>query len=67
MPDQPDSDMVDSEDEGRAKTVIYHKFCEFLAINHSVLYVLLNQLNNSYSKNKDQLISELVTSHKSLR
>lgn len=41
MPDQPDSKMVDSKDEGRAKTLIYHKLREFLAVYPSVLAVIL--------------------------
>lgn len=61
---QPDSEMVDSKGEGRAKTLlkdsfkIYHKFREFLAIYHSVL-LILNHLNDSYRKNRDHLISEI--------
>lgn len=31
VPDQPDGEMVDSVDEGRAKTVIYHKFQKFFS------------------------------------
>lgn len=42
MPDQTDSKMVDSKDEGRAKTLIYHEFSEFLAVYLSVLVVILN-------------------------
>lgn len=53
------------KDEGRTKIVIYHKFREFLAICHSVLVIILNQLNHSYRKNRDQLISEIHS--KSLR
>lgn len=40
-PDQPDCEMFDSRDEGRAKAVIYHTFRKLSTTYHSALIVIL--------------------------